>query len=92
MIEQVPTGSAVGVSVDVGLPVAVGVAAGLVPVDEEIPQIDRAKTRTPLLAPIMVCFKYSNFGLSLLKKTPSGLAKPSLAKQAVNHKLEACTL
>ena len=70
LIEQVPTGSVVGVSVEVGDSVEVGVFVGRAELPELMPQIERARIRTPLLAPIRVCFKYSNFGFSLLKKSP----------------------
>lgn len=49
--------------------VAVGVGLAL-PEAEVIPQMDSAKTKSPLDEPIRTCFKYSNFGFSLLKATP----------------------
>jgi hypothetical protein len=66
LIEQVATGSTVGVAVAVAVGFSIGTVIFGVPL-ALIPQMVRDNTKTPLLAPIRVCFKNSNLGFSELK-------------------------
>ena len=86
LIEQVATGSVVGVSVAVLVGWLVGVPEGLP--DALTPQMVSAKTNAPLVAPIIVCFRNSNLGFSLLKISPIPRTPPILTKPADKPRLE----
>lgn len=87
LIEQVATGSTVGVSVAVAVGLSIGPVVGL-PL-ALIPQMVSERTSTPLLAPIRVCFKNWNFGFSELKLfSPIQRSLSSLANATDKPRLE----